>query len=236
MLTESDRAWLLSRHPDIVFTEKGFSGDIHFTGVYDSELNKFFIPENDSPCELKGLRISGDFKIRLEERNDKTFSNLPALYVEDIGNDPDRHINQRDFSACLCSPIEEQEFRIPEFNFRLFWERLVIPFLYGQSYYSTHTKWPWKDYSHGSVGLLESYVSFNSSEKAKECIQKLSSDRNWSRSIRPLLLQKSDVKGHSYCICDKKDQIRRCHPEAWKGLLKLRKDIKDQGIIIIDTP
>jgi hypothetical protein len=84
-----------------------------------------------------GVKLNGSFKINVEERSDKAFSDLPALYVENVDTSMDRHFSQRDKSGCLCSPLEENEFLFPTFRFQPFIEELIIPFLYGQLYFTS---------------------------------------------------------------------------------------------------
>src|ERR1700727_2238404 len=43
------------------------------------------------------------------------------------------------------------------FQIRAFLEQLVIPFLYGQVFYSSKNRWPWAEYAHGATGILEAY-------------------------------------------------------------------------------
>ncbi len=68
---------------------------------------------------------------------------------------------------------------------------------------------------------------------AQDCLDKLSKQdkQTWER-VQAALQQKSEIKGHTPCFCPKMDHIRRCHPNAWKGILKLREDIKNQNIVI----
>ena len=68
--------------------------------------------------------------------------------------------------------------------------------------------------------------------KAQECVQKLSLDRAaWPR-IKLALIQKSNIKGHTPCFCPNMDHIRRCHPNAWKGIRQLKQDVKEHGVNI----
>jgi hypothetical protein len=156
---------------------------------------------------------------------------LPALFVDGVEPTPERHFNQNDKSACLCSLLEEGEFLQPEFNSTLFVERLVIPFLYGQAFYSSQGHWPWREYAHGATGFLESYSQVHDSAKAVPCVQLLRKDGNWLR-IKTALEQKPHVKGHTPCICEKRDQIRRFHPQALDGLLQLQRDLRASKISI----
>lgn len=234
MLTTEDKKWLQKQYPKLVAGSEEVSGIIEFTATYNEKNNRFLILNKDVTDTVGGCSLTGSFKIQIRERTNKSFSDLPALIVEDVETIPDRHFNQSDKTACLCSPLDEGEFLEPSFQFITFFEKLVIPFLYGQLFYSKEGRWPWITYAHGVTGLLESYsVNGDDSAKAKVCIQKLSMDRNWPR-IRSLLAQKSYIKGHIPCFCEKEDQIRRCHPKALSGIRQLRIDIGSLRITIPD--
>jgi hypothetical protein len=127
--------------------------------------------------------------------------------------------------------LEEEEFLRPELQFRPFLEQLVIPFLYGQVYYSSNGRWPWTEYAHGATGILEAYSRVCGQHRAEECLRLLSQDANWPR-IRSALRQEPYIKGHTPCFCSKEDQIKRCHPQALVGALRLQLDLKALGIPI----
>lgn len=180
-----------------------------------------------------GLALSGRFTIRIEERSDKTISELPAVHVEGIEAIADRHFSQKDKSACLCSPFDESEFFQPEFQFRAFLEQLVIPFLYGQVFYSENRHWPWSEYAHGATGLLQAYSEIAGEARPADCIQRLAQYKDvWPR-IRAALQQKPYMKGHTPCFCVKQDQIRRCHPSALRGALRLQHDVRELGMPLL---
>ena len=137
MLSESDEKWLHNNYPALIATGDTVAGTIEFKASYDSQGHRFVILGDQPNEEIGGRVLSGTFQIRIEERTDKSTSQLPALYVEGIDPIADRHFSQSDNSACLCSPFDEREFLQPELQFRSFLERLVIPFLYGQVFYSS---------------------------------------------------------------------------------------------------
>ncbi len=179
--------------------------------------------------QIGAVALFGAFQVRIEERPDKSISRLPALYVQGVDPSSDRHFSQRDKSACLCSPFDEDEFLQPEFQFPAFLEQLVIPFLYGQLYYSSRGHWPWTGYAHGATGILEAYSKISDQNRVEECLRQLAQDASWPR-IRAALRQKPYLKGHTPCFCTKMDQIRRCHPGALEGALRLQKDLTARGI------
>lgn len=229
MVTAQDREWLSARYPGLLLDNGAIAGTVEFTASYDGEKREFLILEECAPGTHGGLPLTGKFRISIRERTDFSFSRLPAVFVQEVEATAVRHFGQSDKTACLCSPLEEDEFLQPEFQFQRFFQKLVIPFLYGQVFYSLHQRWPWSEYEHGSTGLLEAYGRVGDSTKAKDCVEKLARDRNWSK-IRSALQQKPYVKGHTPCFCGKEDHLRRCHPDALKGLRQLQLDIESQSI------
>ena len=228
MLRESDEQWLHDNHPGLIPAEHGVAGRIEFAASYSEESHTFLIRSDGVPDQAAAVALSGVFEIRIDERSNESVSRLPALYVQGVDPTDDRHFNQKDKSACLCIPFEEDEFLQPEFQFRLFLERLVIPFLYGQIFYSSRGHWPWTEYAHGATGILEAYSKIRDQNRATECLHLLAQDRAWPR-IKSALRQSPQIKGHTPCFCPKMDHIRRCHPGALKGTLRLQRDLEALG-------
>jgi len=229
MINTEDEQWLRSTYPGLIPSAKGVEGRIQFKATYNSQSGHFLILSDDVIDEVGGLALSGSFTIRMEPQNHKSPFALPALYVEGLETDLDRHFIQTDKSACLCSPFEEDDFLQPEFKFKQYLEQLVIPFLYGQLFYSTHQHWPWPDYAHGATGLLESYSKIGYPNKTQEVLKILMQFSIWPQ-IKKALQHKPHIKGHTPCFCTKMDQIRRCHPKALQGALRLQQDILTLGI------
>jgi len=232
LIHEEDELWLHEVHPGLVSDVSVISGSIRFRAVYRSEVNLFRILADGTADPDGGLVLDVSFNVRIRERNDKSVSALPAVFIEGIEADPARHMNKADGSACLCSAFEEDEFLRPKFQLRFFLERLVIPFLYAQVFYSEKKRWPWFDYAHGATGLLQSYSKIAGKMEASDCVQKLAQDRiAWPR-IKAALRQKPYIKGHTLCFCGASSPIRRCHPDALQGALRLQKEIRDRAIPI----
>jgi hypothetical protein len=235
MLTTESEAWLLEKFPKLVVMNNEINGVVEFTATYNNESDKFLIIEEGTEDVVGGVRLSGSFEINIKERTDIKFSHLPALYIKnaDFEFTRDRHINiGTDKSACLCSPFEEPQYLLPELQFALFFEHLIIPFLYGQLFYTKAERWPWKDLAHGSIGLLESYSTLADPSKANACVEMLKySSLDWPK-IQQLLKQKAEIKGHIECLCASRCQIRNCHPIAWKGIRQLQCDLKAQKILV----
>jgi len=231
MLTHEDEQWLRTAYPRLVRDPKGIAGILEFKATYDPKNNRFLILAEDVAGSASGVALSSQFKIRIEERNDKTFSSLPAVFVEELEASDKRHFGQKDKSACLCSPFVEDGFLQPELQFRAFLEQLVIPFLYAQVFYSLNEHWPWSEYAHGATGLLEAYSEMAGQAKTEDCLRLLRQDRAWER-IKSTLRQRPYIKGHTPCFCPKMDHMRRCHPGALRGAQRLQGDISALAIAV----
>lgn len=229
MLTQSDDEWLRNNYSGLLASNGAVSGTITFTASYDRDANKFFILGGETPDGARSVVLSGSFQIRIAERTDKSTSQLPALYVQGVDPTPARHFGQADKSACVCSPFDEQDFLQPDLQFRVFLEQLVIPFLYGQLFYSSEGHWPWPEYTHGATGILEAYSKIRDGSRATDCLRLLAQDLNW-KNICSALQQQPYIKGHTRCFCEKPDQIRRCHPSALEGARRLQQDLRALGI------
>src|SRR5262249_38689377 len=101
--------------------------------------------------------------------------------------------------------------------------------LYAQIFYSTHRHWPWAEYAHGGVGLLEAYSETSDKDVAAECLQKLSMAHEWPR-IRAALKQTLPIEEDTPCFCSSSDPIKACHLAALQGALKRQKDMRTLGI------
>jgi hypothetical protein len=231
MLKPGDEEWLSETQAGLALVDGTVRGTIEFEATYDAARNLFQVLDADLQAQTDGVTLAGRFTIRIEKRIVKAFSSLPALFVEEIEPTSDRHFGA-DKSACLCSPLEEDEFLTPTFEVRPFIERLVIPFLYGQLFYSANQRWPWSEYAHFATGLLEAYGQHPDPTKIERLLQTLARHFDTWPLIRAALRRESYIKGHTPCFCPKKDQMRRCHPLALQGIQRLRADIGSSKIIL----
>jgi hypothetical protein len=231
MLKPGDEEWLSETHSGLALVDGAVRGTIKFAAAYDAARNLFQILGPNVQTQIEGVALACSFKIRIEERTVKAFSALPALTVEEVEPTSDRHFGA-DKSACLCSPLEEDEFLVPTFELKAFIEKLVIPFLYGQLFYSENQRWPWSEYAHFATGLLEAYGQYPDPTKIERLLQTLAQYFGCWPLIRAVLQQEGYIKGHTPCFCPKKDQMRRCHPRALQGIQRLRTDINSSKIIL----
>jgi hypothetical protein len=236
IIKENEIEWLGKHYPNLKINEQRTEvhGDLKFVASYDKTTDQF-TPAVYPSQVVSGTVIDGEYKILIKE-NAKT---LPSLKIEsdNIPFIPDRHFYDQG-SACLCGPVEASQFMEEGFSFPLFIERLVIPFLYGQKSYDINNKWPWLEYAHGSTGILQSYYkSGKTLEHAKVCLQKLQADKiHWPR-VKAILSGREKIMESSKCFCSKAKNIRECHLDAWFGIIKLRKVLKESFVSLntIDT-
>ncbi len=225
MLSREDSVWLAREYPELTPARHEVKGLLKFTGAYDEESGRFFIL-NDEPAQSEiGTVLSGAFEINIRGRLDLEATSLPRLFVDGVPHTQDHHFYQNDFSACLCSPLEHQDFLVPEFRCRRFFNELVVPFLYGQVFLSVYAKWPWGEFAHGATGILEAYASSNARGKTQKCVGFLAQDHNWPR-IKSILLQENQLDANLQCFCRSGQMIGRCHPQALRGALLLQTDLK----------
>lgn len=224
-LTESDKSWLRQCHPGLALSTLGIAGTINTVATYNRETNLFQILYDGSPDQVGGFRLRTFFSICLEERSDTSTSRLPALYVKNVKPTANRHFVQTDHSACLCSPFEEDELLAGGFAFIPFFEQLVIPFLYGQEFYSHTGRWPWAEYAHGATGLLEAYAGLAKPSKVEESFRRILLETSGRRRILGVVQQLSEVQDETLCFCPRRGHMRYCHPRALHGLRQLRRDL-----------
>ena len=229
ILSEEDIKWLKTEFPHLKISSEEIFGELKFTATYNHEKNRFLRLKEGVEDGVGGICLDGKFIISIRPSHSLSFSSLPGLFLANIQKQlPDQHINQ-DLSACLCSPLTEDEFLLPNFQFIRYFEQLVIPFLYAQLFYTKENYWPWPDLSHGSLGLLESYLDSTDKNKARKCLQKLTRIFSEWFFIRKFLMESNP---HMTCLCPGKKLMQICHIRAWQGLVQLKLDMISEGISI----
>ncbi len=244
ILSDKDKNWLQVQYPDLkIFKNNAgiveIAGNFRFSMVFLGEGKPYIInPQKDYP---EGIRIDGEYKIKIELQKSK-FSNLPQVYecgnrIKKVAQNKglgleDLHINPNG-AACLCIQEEELENLPNGFNLEDFFNNLLVPFFYAQSFFEKRGIWPWGQYSHGVWGLIEWYSKQdNSTQKTtKSFIEKrLKKYVSEWQLLSKLLDPKYKVKGHHQCICGKNEKFRKCHKDVLHGIWKLKQDIAKFGI------
>jgi len=181
-----------------------------------------------------GQRLTGDFQIRITAVNPLS-DRIPALYetggrTEAIAKkwgitDPRTlHRNGKNGPACVCvTQFEKRKFP-PGSNLLVFVEELVVPYLFGLVFYEANKRWPWGDYSHGSMGLLEFYaddMTPQTAEDVEEIMPTVRREDNWEEYRK----QFRKPRANRPCLCGSKKPFLQCHDRGWKGLLRLNSEI-----------
>lgn len=188
----------------------------------------------DMEAEFEGERITGSFHVRITAANPNS-DLLPALYeiggrTEAIGRKygikdfRDLHRNG-DGTACVCvKPVEGRSFP-PGSSLLFFIEQLAVPYLYGLTYRERHGRWPWKEFSHGSLGLLEFYADDQTTqtvESIAELVAGVGREPNWKDFHK----QFRRPSANRACLCGSRKPFGKCHAQALSGVLKLHLDLK----------
>lgn len=137
-------------------------------------------------------------------------------------------------TACVCVKLEEGR-RFPKgSDLPHFIEELVVPYLFGLSHFDEHGKWPWPDYSHGALGIIEYYADAAdppSRESIDAALSFLKQDTGW-RKLRRQIRKPSAMRS---CLCDSGKPISRCHKGVWNGIVKLHGDMQKVGLDVART-
>ena len=237
-IKKEDIEWLKKYYPALKIHYKDNKateviGDLYFSMVFLEEGKPYII--NPDYGYSNGVKIKDKYQIRIELKGSE-FSDLPQVYetnsrlkkVADSRNikKEDLHINPSG-AACLCIKPEEAASLPNGFNFQDFFNNLVIPFFYAQSYFEKNNTWPWGQYSHGIWGFIEWYLKQdNPTRKSTEdFLEQLQKYNNEWQLLKNLLTPKREVKGHQQCICGKDEKFRNCHKDILHGIWKLKQDI-----------
>lgn len=136
----------------------------------------------------------------------------------------DLHYNPSN-GACLCV-VQEKESRLPPGSDLVFFiENLVAPYFYGLSYFDEQSRWPWKEYGHGGLGVLEHYAEQwkgSDQELMRSLMPTFSADKHWRKYRKQFI----SPDPNTLCFCESGINISACHEKAWEGLLKISSDLK----------
>jgi len=186
-------------------------------------------------AEYKGRRITDRFLVRITASNPHS-SRTPALFEiggrtkaiaskYGIGDLRILHCNF-DGTACVCVKQVEKEKFPPGATLLTYLEKLAIPYLYGLSCYDQDGSWPWGDYTHGPLGLLEYYAE-NRQEQLEadvvEVIEAMKRDPMHWGMYRKQLRSPSAKRS---CPCGSNVAFGKCHTLAWRGTQHLSAEIR----------
>jgi hypothetical protein len=142
----------------------------------------------------------------------------------------DLHCNPDGGVACVCVKQEEKARFPTNSNLLTFVDQLAVPYLYGLSYFDEFKKWPWPEYAHGPLGILERYTEDLTGHTRGNIIfiaPSFTGDVKNRKKYREHLLKPGYKK---LCPCGSGKFFSVCHPLAWDGLLCLRADLRRLGL------
>lgn len=241
-LHSGDEDWLNVNCPDLNI-KKGddeipiIEGLLKFDMVFYGKDKPYVI--NPAPEHLdQGIRIQDEYGIKIILKPSE-HSNLPQVYepggriaaVSKSKNlkQEDLHINPNG-AACLCLNYEENNYLPNGFNIQDFFNNLIIPYFYAQSHFEKYNVWPWGEYSHGIMGLIEWYGSQQnfSDIEVHSFLNKMKKYREWP-TYEERLNRKRGVKGGHNCVCGSLKKFRDCHKLIFKGLWQLRNNLNNHA-------
>jgi hypothetical protein len=209
-------------------------GELSFRMCYSNNDNKFVINQDDSYNDKESRIIQDIYEIEIDLSQQKI---VPL--VKEIGSRIQRikekwnlkdlkdiHVNSNG-TLCLCVKTEEC-YKMPKgFILRDFFYNLLIPFLYYQSYYEKYGKEPWRSYSHGDLGILESYLNYQGeiSQDIINLFLKSISDKILKSIKENISLKKQP------CICNSNKIFKKCHNNVLIGYNRLKCDYTNTSLI-----
>ncbi|GEM_PF-1332765 len=195
-----------------------WEGEIDLSASYDGcEINDLYqISVTVHPDRIPDLREIGGRTLQVARKYD--LADIRSLHCA-----PDSRI------ACLCTKQEELK-RFPVGSDMVkFLKELAVPYLYGLSFYEVYGKWPWKEYSHGVMGLLE----YEADEQGQHTVYSISSlvqfflkEKKWPKYREQLI----HPKGYGPCPCGSRIPFYACHNRSWIGLQHLHRCMDQLGI------
>lgn len=237
-LNPADKEWLRSKYPLLKLTVSDIgipeiNGLLNFDMIYDKKTDEYVISPGDD-VSYNGVRIKDSYKIKVIFQKNAN-SQLPQVYetgarITTLANKRslpirDLHINGNR-SVCLCIVDREMEYFTSGFSLGDFFNKLVIPFFYEQSYFRKNSIWPWGEYAHGIFGVIERYGEAENHSKSEtiEIFNRIVSSDKWFL-ICPVLKKRKYIQDYKKCFCGSRKKFRDCHPKVIAGILRLKYDL-----------
>lgn len=234
MIKDIDLIWLEANYPGLIyFPEKNIlHGCLWFKMVYYPASGMLVIEPNETTSTEDGILIEDAYELDfcldnihsevvVRETAGRILRTKEKWKFKELA---DVHMYS-DGILCLC-PKPEEKIRLPNgFNIRDFIKRLVIPYLYYQSYLEKYGKEPWKSSSHGDLGLLESYMSqFSTKTPPKDIVKQYV--ESLTLDLKNTIVGNKRYKDENLCLCGSNRFFKNCHKEAFEGYKKLLSDYR----------
>lgn len=225
-ITTDDGEWLRAHQPYLTVIKKDqfptiLKGLLVFDAVWISKEEDFIV--NPEPADqARGEFITDSYKVSIKLAP-TIGSALPT--VKEVGGriipKDSRHIDSQSI-GCLCSSLLEDKDLPDGYSIPDFFIRLVVPYFFAQTYYERHSRWPWPDLSHGSVGICEAYLASSmDATKTALAVKELANQPNWHKSKTLLIARHGDDV-----------PWKQRSPRGFKGLLLLRQNVRKYKIAL----
>jgi len=217
VFSDEEIAAVKARYPGLDRTGPGaIEGTLNMEAVFD------------------GQSLKDSFQVRITATNPNS-DRVPALYenggrtkaiADKYGFSDLRTLHRNmDGTACVCvKQVEKRKFP-PGSDLLVFIEELAVPYLYALVHYEKNERWPWGEYSHGTLGLLE-FAADDQDEQTREDIEQIAAtvrrDMHWKRYVKHL----RNANSGKTCPCGSGKKFDVCHERAHRGLLRLNTDLK----------
>lgn len=229
--------WLNEHYPKLTYVDNPpiIKGQLEFSMVY---LGDRYIINPVDPSHLNHklyIRDSYEVEITLEkmpasilpgvkETGGRIKSVKEKYHKESLA---DVHMYNSEH-LCLCARPEEES-RLPNgFIWEDFFNNLLIPFFYEQSYFEKTGEWIWGERSHGCLGIFESYFDYRRISNTFDVLKKYILDLKANLDIflySKALMGKQKIKGHWLCFCGSRKKFRNCHNLAFRGMWNFKEDL-----------
>ena len=215
-LTEKDILLIKKTQPQLIYKPKNkiLTGFLEFEGEY------------------QGYKIKDKYKLEIDFNDQQPLPLVKEINgkIEKISKDKnlnltDLHINYGDIERglCLCS-----RFKAFEYADRLknslspgidFIQELVIPFLYGISYFEKHNQFPFGAIEHGVQGLIREitdnkeyfkYLQIYSKTLPEEAT-KFISEYVHSLNLENVIYKNEKIGRNKPCPCNSGLKYKKCH-------------------------
>ncbi len=183
-------------------------GGIHIVDAFQIKIGVF----QDFPTELPIVNeIGGRVKLIAEKYGITDYRDL--------------HVNPRNDTICLCVK-QEAKHKVPSGStFVVFLDNLVVPYFFALSYYEKNQIWPWGEYSHGGLGLLE-YYSDNKISLTNEDFDLLTSSLRGEEKWNLYSKRFKDFNLSKKCVCGSEKSFGFCHPKAADGMNHVLNEVR----------
>lgn len=225
-IKRKDVAWLKKHYAGLRVKDKALIvGILRFRArkasskAPDKVLIYHELPSREECCKRFYIEDTYKIELQLDEKSwprvRETGGRLEARAKKLKWELIDLHVYPETGEVCLGSPplivMKMQEIK----SLDRFFDTLLIPYFYYQSFWEKYGTEPWPGLSHGDVGILEDLPSckdyMDNTEFLRCCLELL------SESTRQRLLLRKEIGPNEKCFCDSGNEIRHCHPKAREG-------------------